>query len=156
MTYAAQMKGIKSIVIVPFGNNPDKNRAMEAYGAELIEHGKDFDEALGYAQSLAEERGWHLFPSIHHHLIQGVGTYSLELFNSAPSLDTLYVPVGLGSGICGTIAARNAMGVNTTIVGVVAANAATYAHSFEAKKPVSFVFLIPRHWSTCSIMSTGL
>jgi len=133
---ATHMKGIKALVVVPYGNNPDKNRAMKGYGAELIEHGDDFNEAKDHAQNLAQERGLHMFPSIHPYLIQGVGSYSLELFNAAPSLDTVYVPVGMGSGICGMIAARNALGVNTRIVGVVAANAPTYALSFEAKKPV--------------------
>lgn len=136
VAYATHMKGIKALVIVPYGNNPDKNRAMKGYGAELVEYGDDFNEAFDYAQNLARERGLHMFPSIHPYLIQGVGTYSLELLKAAPSLDTVYVPVGMGSGICGMIAARNALGVNTRIVGVVAANAPTYALSFEEKSPI--------------------
>jgi threonine dehydratase len=131
------MKDIKAIVVVPYANNPDKNRAMLAYGAELIEHGDDFNEAKDYAQKLAEERGLHMFPSIHPYLIQGVASYSLELLKAAPALDTVYVPVGMGSGICGMIAARNALGVKTDIVGVVAANAPTYALSFEQQKPIA-------------------
>jgi threonine dehydratase len=137
VAFATQKKGIRAIVVVPFGNNPDKNRAMTAYGAELIEYGEDFNEAADHARQLAEERGLHMFPSIHPHLVQGVGSYSLELLNAAPSLDTVYVPVGMGSGICGMIAARNALGLETKIVGVVAENAPTYALSFEEKKPVS-------------------
>ncbi len=133
VAYAACRQGIKALVVVPFGNNPDKNRAMKAYGAELVEHGDDFNEAFDYAQDLAQERDLHMFPSLHPHLVQGVGSYSLELLKAAPSLDTVYVPVGMGSGICGMIAARNALGLTTRIVGVVAANAPTYALSFEEK-----------------------
>jgi threonine dehydratase len=137
VAYAARMKGIEALVVVPYGNNPDKNRAMKAYGAELVEYGDDFNEAFDHAQSLAEDRGLHMFPSIHPRLIQGVGTGSLELLRTAPSLDTVYVPVGMGSGICGMIAARNALGLDTRVVGVVAANAATYALSFAQKKPIA-------------------
>jgi len=137
VAFATHRQGIKALVVVPYGNNPDKNRAMKGYGAELIEHGNDFNAAFDYAQNLACERGLHMFPSLHPHLIQGVGTYSLELLHAAPSLETVYVPVGMGSGICGMIAARNALGVNTRIVGVVAANAPTYALSFKEKKPIS-------------------
>lgn len=137
VAFATHKKGIKALVVVPYGNNPDKNRAMKAYGAELIEHGDDFNEAKDYAENLAEEKDLHMFPSIHPWLIQGVATYSLELLRAAQSLDTVYVPVGMGSGICGMIAARNALAIDTSIVGVVAANAPTYALSFDEKKPVS-------------------
>lgn len=137
VAYATRMKGIKAIVVVPHGNNADKNRAMLAYGVELIEHGDDFNEAKDHAQKLAQQRRLHMFPSIHSWLIQGVASYSLELLKAAPALDTVYVPVGMGSGICGMIAVRNALGVKTDIVGVVAANAPTYALSFEQQKPIA-------------------
>jgi threonine dehydratase len=137
VAYATRSKGIKALVVVPTGNNPDKNRAMKAFGAELIEYGRDFNEAKDYAEDLAEEKGLHMFPSIHPHLIQGVASYSLEMLRALQLLDTVYVPLGMGSGICGMIAARNALALDTQIVGVVAANAPTYALSFEKKMPVS-------------------
>ena len=117
--------------MVPHGNSHEKNRAMQAYGAKLIEHGRDFNEALIYAQRLAEERGHHLFPSFNPLLVQGVSTYSVELLKTVPDLHTVYVPIGMGSGICGMIAARNALNLKTEVVGVVSENAPAYALSFE-------------------------
>ena len=114
---------------------------MRALGAELIEHGEDFQESLEYAIEQARERSLHLVPSFHPLLVAGVATYSLELFRAAPDLDVAYVPIGLGSGICGMIAAREALGSKTRIVGVVSSHAVAYARSFEAgellESPVS-------------------
>jgi threonine dehydratase len=136
VAFAARAHGVKATVVVPHGNSAGKNRAMAALGAELIEHGRDFNQALDHATALAGERGLHMFPSYQEALVRGVASYSLELFAAAPDLHTLYVPLGMGSGICGAIAARDALGLKTAIVGVVAELAPTYELSFAAKRPV--------------------
>lgn len=132
VAFAARQFGVKARIIVPQGNSVEKNAAMQAWGGELIVHGHDFQAALEYAQQLAEREGWHFFPSFHRTLVQGVGTASLELFQAAPDLDVVYVPIGLGSGICGALAARAALGRTVDIVGVVAAQAPCYALSLAA------------------------
>jgi len=137
VAFAARRHGMAAVIVVPKGNNPDKNRAMRAYGAELIEHGEDFDAALAHARELAAARGLQFFPSFHPALIEGVGTYGIELLRAVPDLDTVYVPIGLGSGICGLIAARDALHLKTKIVGVVASAADAYAQSFIAGKPLA-------------------
>ena len=119
-------------VVVPGGNSPEKNRAMRALGAELIESGHDFQAALEAAAVIARDRGWHFMPSFHPMLVRGVASYSLELLRAVPDLQTLYVPIGLGSGICGAIAVRDALGLATDIVGVVSDAAPAYARSLEA------------------------
>ncbi|MCH7931497.1 MAG: threonine dehydratase [Proteobacteria bacterium] len=136
VAFAARAHGVEAVVVVPHGNSAEKNRAMRAFGAELVEQGRDFNEAFEHATGLAEERGLHMFPSFHPLLALGVGSYGLELLSAAPDLDALYVPLGLGSGVCGTIAARDALGLGTQIVGVVAACAPTYALSVAAGEPV--------------------
>jgi len=128
---------LKAVIVVPHGNSVEKNAAMAAQGGELIEHGHDFQEALEYATGLADERGLHMVDSFQDNLVLGVATYGLELFGAVADIDTVYVPIGLGSGICGTITARNALGLKTKIVGVVAENAPAYALSFKAGKPVA-------------------
>ena len=137
VAYAARHAGIEAVVVVPHGNSVEKNRAMGALGAELIEHGADFNAAYDRAEILAAERGLHAFPSYHPMLVRGVATCGLELLHSVPDLDTVYVPIGLGSGIHGVISARDALGLKTQVVGVVAERAAAYALSFEAGRPVS-------------------
>ncbi len=137
IAFAAARAGLDSTIVVPEGNSPGKNAAMQAFGAELVEHGHDFQEALEHTMTLAGGDGVTLVPSFDMELAKGVASYALELFTAAPDLDTVYVPIGLGSGICGTIAARDALGIKTKIVGVVSENAAAYALSFEAGKPVS-------------------
>jgi threonine dehydratase len=132
IAYAAARFGLQAVVVVPAGNSQDKNRAMQALGAELIVHGKDFDEAVPYAQELARERGLHPMPSFHMDLVQGVASYSLELLRAQPTLARVYVPIGLGSGICGMICARNALGLKTEIIGVVSTEADCYARSLAA------------------------
>ncbi len=134
---AAAKSGLTATILVPYGNNPEKNAAMRAFGAELIEHGTDFEEARLFAKELAEDRALHMVPSFSAWLLHGVGTYGMELFSEVPDLDTVYVPIGQGSGICSVIAARDALGVKADVVGVVAENAASYALSFEAKQAVS-------------------
>jgi threonine dehydratase len=115
----------------------EKNAAMRAFGAELVEAGSDFDAAREAAMKLAGERGLAMVPSFHRDLVAGVASYALELFRTAPPLDTVYVPIGLGSGICGTIAVRDALGLETKVVGVVSTEAPAYALSFAAGKVVA-------------------
>jgi threonine dehydratase len=134
---AAARAGIAATIVVPQGNSVEKNAAMRAFGAELVEAGHDFDAARDTALRLSGERGLVMVPSFHRDLVRGVATYALELFRGAPPLDTVYVPIGLGSGICATIAARDALGLQTRIVGVVAENAPAYALSFAKQAPVS-------------------
>lgn len=134
---AAGKVGIPATIVVPHGNSVEKNAAMKAFGAELVEAGHDFDAAKEAALRLAEERGLAMVPSFHRDLVRGVATYALELFRAAPALDTIYVPIGLGSGICGTIAVRDVLGLPTKVVGVVSTEAAAYALSFAAGKVVA-------------------
>jgi threonine dehydratase len=122
---------------VPYGNNIGKNRAMEAFGARLVEAGHDFQAAYEHATELARQQELHFVQSYDPLLVRGVASYALELFDAVPDLDTVYVPIGLGSGISGVIAAREALGHTAEIVGVVAANAQTYALSFAAGAPIS-------------------
>ena len=121
---------------MPHGNSRDKNAAMRAFGAELIEHGRDFDEAREYAHDLAASRGLAFVGPYETELVAGVATYALELFRAVPDLATVYVPIGCGSGISGLIAARDALGLATRIVGVVAAAANAYGQSFRARRPI--------------------
>jgi threonine dehydratase len=132
--FAARRQGIAATIVVPHGNSVEKNAAMRAFGVELIEHGDDFQEAREHAGALALERSLHMVPSFHPHLVAGVASYSLELLRNVPDLDTVYVPIGQGSGICGMLAARDALGLKTKIVGVVSAHATAYAESFAAKR----------------------
>jgi threonine dehydratase len=134
---AAGVVGLAAVIVVPEGNNPEKNAAMRALGAELVVHGRDFDEAVTRAAEIAEERGLHRLPSFHEDLVQGVASYGLEFLRAVPQLDRVYVPIGLGSGICGMICARNALGLSTRIVGVVSSAADCYARSLAAGEPVS-------------------
>ncbi|HJU14871.1 MAG TPA: threonine dehydratase [Stellaceae bacterium] len=133
---AAGRLGLAATIVVPYGNSREKNRAMAAQGARLVEAGHDFQAAYEYAAGLAEREGLSLVPSYHPLLVRGVASYALELFRALPDLDIAYVPIGLGSGICGMIAAREALGCRTEIVGVVAAEAPTYALSIAAGRPV--------------------
>lgn len=137
IAFAAKRAGLRAVIVVPHGNSVEKNAAMRALGAELIEHGHDFQAAYEFAAELARQRNLHRLPSFHPWLVDGVASYALELFRAVADLDTVYVPIGLGSGICGTIAARNALGLKTKVVGVVAENAAAYALSFAKRAPVS-------------------
>lgn len=133
---AARLNGLKCIIVVPHGNSAEKNRAMIAQGAELIEHGQDFQESLEFVQTLAAERGYTMIASFHERLVLGTATYALEFFESAPALDTVYVPIGLGSSISGVSAVRNVLGLKTEIVGVVAAGSPSYSLSFARREIV--------------------
>ncbi len=133
---AAQRKNLPCIIVVPRGNSVEKNAAMRAQGAQLIEHGKDFQSALEYAIKLGGERGYHIVPPYHRDIVTGIATYWLELFTAVPQLDVVYVPIGMGSGICSASAVRNALRLQTKIVGVVSDQAPMYALSFGARKIV--------------------
>ncbi len=137
IAFAARANGLAAVIVVPEGNSAEKNAAMRALGAELVVHGHDFQAAFEYAEGLADERRLTMVPSFAADLVEGVSTYAMELLTAVPDLDTLYVPIGLGSGICGCIAAREALGLTTKIVGVVAENAPCYALSFAQGQPVS-------------------
>ncbi|HLW91552.1 MAG TPA: threonine dehydratase [Roseiarcus sp.] len=137
VAFAARRFGLAATIVVPYGNSIEKNAAMRAQGAELIEHGVDFQAAREEAQRLSLARGLAMIPSYHRDLALGVGSYALEMFAEQSDLDVLYVPIGLGSGICGCIAARDALGLKTEIVGVQATKAPAYALSFKAGRPVS-------------------
>jgi threonine dehydratase len=135
--FAARRAGLEATIVVPRGNSRHQNAAMRALGVSLIEHGRDFEEAREHSIQLAKQKGLHLVPSWHPLLVRGVATYGLEWLAVVSDLDTVYVPIGLGSGICGLIAARDALGLSTRIVGVVAEQAPAYALSFARRTPVS-------------------
>jgi threonine dehydratase len=130
---AARLLGLRAIIVVPHGNSREKNRAMLAQGVELVEHGDDFQASLEYAHELAARPGHAMVESFHPRLVMGTATYALEFFRATPALKTIYVPIGLGSSICGVSAARNALGLKTEIVGVVAASSPSYAISFRER-----------------------
>jgi threonine dehydratase len=124
-------------VVVPHGNSVEKNAAMRAFGARLVEYGDDFEMAREEAARLAIAERLEFAPSFAPDLVKGVATYSLELFRAAPPLDALYVPIGLGSGICGAILVRDLLGLRTEIIGVQATGAPAYARSFEEGRVVA-------------------
>lgn len=129
---AATAVGLRALIVVPLGNSVEKNNAMRGFGGEVVEFGRDFDEAREEAARLAQVHGLYLVPPFHGELVKGVATYALELFSAAPDLHTVYVPIGCGSGICAVIAARDALGLDTQVVGVVSTEAAAAKLSFEA------------------------
>ena len=137
MAFAASKVGMKAVIVVPEGNSVDKNQAIESLGAELIVHGADFQEALEFTRELAKERKLHMIGPYEMPLVRGVATYALEFFEQAGNLDAVYVPIGMGSGICGLITVRDALGLKTEIIGVVAEGAPAYALSFEKGEVVS-------------------
>jgi threonine dehydratase len=137
LAYAAARYGLPVTIYVPHGNSTEKNRAMKAFGANLVEHGDDFQAAREEAERRAMRDGLEMVPSFHPDLMLGVATYALELLRAAPDLDVLYVPIGQGSGICGCILARDLLGLKTEIVGVQSTEAPSYALSFAAGTIVS-------------------
>lgn len=137
LAFAAAKVGMQAVVVVPHGNNPEKNAAMVALGAELIEHGDDYQEALEYAASIADDRGLLMIGPFGAPVMRGVASYALEMFEQVAKLDAVYVPIGMGSGICGMITVRDALCLDTEIIGVVTENADAYALSFEAGKVVT-------------------
>ncbi len=136
LAFACGRAGIACTVVVPFGNSTEKNAAMQAFGAELIEHGRDFDEARERAAEIAQERGYEYGKSFDKDLVLGVATYAHELFTAEPKLDAVFVPIGLGSGICGVIGARDALGHKAQVFGVVSDRANTYKLSLDAGRLV--------------------
>jgi threonine dehydratase len=136
LAFACARAGVPCTVVVPFGNSVEKNAAMRAFGAELIEHGRDFDEARDRAVEIAAERGFEYGKSFDKDLVLGVATYAHELFTAEPELDAVYVPIGLGSGICGMIGARDALGRKARVIGVVSDRANTYRLSLDAGRTV--------------------
>ncbi len=131
LAWAGRRYGVPVTVVVPHGNSVEKNAAMRAFGGRLVEHGDDFEMARDEAALLAASEGLEFAPSFAPDLVKGVATYSLELFRAVPPLDALYVPIGLGSGICGAILVRDLLGLKTEIIGVQASGAPAYARSFE-------------------------
>jgi threonine dehydratase len=136
LAYAGRAAGVPVTIVVPHGNSAEKNAAMRALGARLVEHGSDFDEARLEAAAIAAREGLEFAPSFHRDLVIGVATWALELFRAAPPLDALYVPIGLGSGICGAILVRDLLGLATEIIGVQSEGAPSYALSFAAGRVV--------------------
>ena len=134
--FAARRHGVPVTVVVPEGNSPEKNRAMQGWGAELIVHGVDFDDSRVEAARLAEEKGLLFAPSFHPTLVRGVATYAWELFQAVDDLDVVYVSIGMGSGICGLISVRDLLGLKTEIVGVVSTEAPAFARSLKAGEVV--------------------
>ena len=137
IAFSGRRHGLPVTIYVPRGNSVEKNRATKTFGAELVEHGEDFQAAREEAGRRAQFTGLHMVPSFHTDLVLGVATYALELFRTAPDLDILYVPIGQGSGICGCIMARDLLGLKTEIVGVQSTEAPSYALSFAAGKVVT-------------------
>ena len=137
VAFAAKRAGLRSVIVVPHGNSREKNAAMRALGAELIECGSDFQEAYEHAARLAQAERLHLVPSFDVALVAGVASYALELFSAVANFDAVYVPIGMGSGICGVIAVREALGLRTEVVGVVASGAPAYALSYAAGRPIA-------------------
>jgi threonine dehydratase len=132
LAFAAGRHGVPVTIFAPRGNSVEKNRAMRAFGASLVEHGEDFQAAREEAFRRAAIDGLEFVPAFHPDLVLGVATYALELLRKAPDLDVLYVPIGQGSGICGCILARDLLGLTTEIVGVQSTEAPCYALSFAA------------------------
>lgn len=137
LAYAGARHGVPVTIVVPEGNSREKNAAMRAQGARLVEHGTDFEAARQQAVALAAAEGLEFAPSFAPDLVRGVATYALELFRGAPPLDALYVSIGLGSGICGCILARDLLGLGTEIIGVQSTEAPAYALSFAAGRVVA-------------------
>ncbi|WJR76931.1 threonine dehydratase [Bradyrhizobium sp. NP1] len=137
LAFAGHRHGLPVTIYVPHGNSVEKNQAMHAFGAELVEHGEDFQAAREEAYRHAERAGLHIVPAFHPDLVLGVATYALELMRNARDLDVLYVPIGQGSGICGCILARDLLGLSTEIVGVQSTLAPSYALSFAARSVVN-------------------
>ncbi len=137
IAFAAARAGIPATIYVPHGNSPDQNSAIAAFGAKVVEFGRDFDEARHEAFRIADAEGLHFVPSFHRDLVAGVASYALELFRAVSELDAVYVGVGMGSGITGLITVRDLLGLKTEIVGVGASKAPATALSFAAGRPIS-------------------
>ncbi len=135
LAFAAARAGIPATIYVPNGNSSDQNSAIVSFGARVVEFGRDFDEARHEAFRVAATQGLHFVPSFHRDLVAGVASYALELFRAGPKFDAVYVGVGMGSGICGLMAARDLLGLETEIIGVGSVKANATASSFAAGRP---------------------
>ncbi len=136
VAFAATRAGLEAKIVVPLGNAREKNAAMRAWGAELIEAGEDFDQARARLPELAERYGYEIVPSFHPDLVTGVASYAYEWLTADRRLDVIFVPIGLGSGICGLIRTRDLLGLDTQIIGVVSQQANAYARSYAAGKVI--------------------
>jgi threonine dehydratase len=135
---ACQREGVPCTIVVPCGNNPEKNAAMRAYGAELVEFGRDFDEARERVEELQHERGLRYVHSANEpHLIAGVGTYALEIFEERPDVDVVLVPIGGGSGACGCAIVRSGIGSRAEVIGVQAERADAFTRSWRGPARVT-------------------
>jgi threonine dehydratase len=137
VAFAASRRGLKCVIVVPHGNSVEKNRAMRALGAELVEHGDDFQAALVYSRGLAAERGLHWMPAFHRDLAVGNACSMLDFLRCAPPLESVYMPIGMGTGICALMAARDALGLPTNVVGVASKSAPAIALSLESRRVVT-------------------
>lgn len=138
VAYAARLFGAKAVLVVPHGNNPEKNAGMAALGAEVVEYGKDFDEAREHVDTLVATYGYrYLHPANEPLLIAGVGTYALELFADVPAPDVVIVPIGLGSGICGVALVREHISPKTMVIGVQAERAPAVYLSWKERQLVT-------------------
>ena len=134
---ASKLHGVRCRIVVPCGNNPDKNASMRALGAEVLEHGRDFDEARERVEQMVAAEGWRYVHSANEpHLIAGVGTYALEIFEALPDVDVILVPIGGGSGACGCCLARTALASKARVIGVQAARADAFARSWRGSERV--------------------
>jgi threonine dehydratase len=133
---AGQRFGLPVIIVIPHGNSVEKNTAMRAQGAQLVEHGNDYQASREHAALLSAEKGYHFVPPYHRNIVKGVATYWLELFTKVPDIDVAYVGIGMASGACSAVAVRNGLGLKTKIVGVVSDAAPAWALSFEQKRVV--------------------
>lgn len=136
LAFAGRRAGLSVTIVVPHGNAVEKNAAMRAFGATLIEHGQDFDEARAHAIALAGEQGLALAPNFSRDLVIGVASYAYEFLSAEPTLDVVYVPVGIGSAICALIAMRALLSRSFRIVGVVSEHANAYAQAFKTGQRV--------------------
>lgn len=129
---ACQRERVACMIVVPRGNNPEKNAAMRSYGAEVLEHGRDFDEARERVEQMVAETGRRYVHSANEPLlVAGVGTYALEIFEELPRVDAIVVPIGGGSGACGCSIVRTGIGARTKIIGVQAARADAFTRSWR-------------------------
>jgi len=132
IAFACQRAGVPCRIYVPVGNNPEKNAAMRAFGAAVVEHGRDFDEARLEVERLVREQGLRYVHSANEPLlIAGVGTYALEIFEQVPEVDVVFVPVGGGSGASGLVTVRDALGAKANIIGVQAERADAFTRSWR-------------------------
>jgi threonine dehydratase len=134
---AASLKGLTTKIVVPTHNSLEKNQGMHAFGGDVIISGNDFDDARAEAKRISEQQNYLLVPPFHEQIVYGVASYAMELFQAVPDLDVIYVPIGCGSGICGIIHARDALGLHTEVVGVVSDKADAAKQSFEQGKIVT-------------------